>query len=169
MRQQFINHFKSVFLVENSSGEAAQVFISPHVAEEVRPIPVEAWPEMDRKPSQEEIRRTVFDLGPLKAPGLDGVTAALIQQAWDDFGPAVQTEVTRFFQTAQMKEDIAHSNLVLVPKISGPTKATDYRPISVCNLLYKVISKILAKKMQPWMNFLISKSQTAFVPGREIS
>lgn len=116
-----------------------------------------------------EIQRTVFDLGPLKAPGPDGVTAALVQKSWSEFGPTVCSEVGRFFDTAQMRQEIAHSNLILVPKITGPTKVTDFRPISVCNLLYKVISKLLAHKMQPWMDFLISKSQTAFVPGREIS
>lgn len=132
-------------------------------------IPQEAAELLDLCPIEEEIRRVVNSLGPTKAPGPDGITAALVQQNWDYFGPIVIKEVTSFFQTGMMKEGIAHSNLVLIPKTTAPTKVTEFRPISVCNLLYKVISKIIASKMQPWMDVIISKSQTTFIPGREIS
>lgn len=108
-------------------------------------------------------------MGPFKAPCLDGINMTLVQQAWDVFGPSVQQEVIQFFLTSQMKETIAYSNLVLVPKITGSTKMTDFCPISVCNLLYKIISKFIARKIQLWMDFLISKLQTTFVPSREIS
>lgn len=81
----------------------------------------------------------------------------------------VIAEVKEFFATGHMKPHTAHSNLVLIPKTDTPLKVTDFRPISVCNFLYKVISKLLAKRMQPLMDGIISKAQTAFVPGQEIS
>lgn len=102
-------------------------------------------------------------------PGPDGITAGLVQQQWGIFGPIIIDEVQKFFSTGIMKPHIAHSNLVLIPKSEAPLKVTDFRPISVCNLIYKVISKLLAKRMQPFMSSIISTSQTAFIPGREIS
>lgn len=68
-----------------------------------------------------------------------------------------------------MHSDIARTNLVLVPKCENPTKITEFRPISVCNILYKVITKILAARIRPYIAGCVSPSQCAFVPGREIS
>lgn len=68
-----------------------------------------------------------------------------------------------------MQPDIAKSNLILIPKVKDPCQVGDYRPISVCNVLYKVISKILTSRLKPYIAGCISTSQSAFVPGREIS
>lgn len=169
VRLEFTNNFKSVYLAGSPSGVQGPIEIPLHIRREINPIPQEAGPGLDRRPTNDEIKKAVFDLGPLKAPGPDGVTASLVQQGWDFFGPVLLKEVSQFFLTGTMEESFAHSNLILVPKVAGPTKVSDYRPISVCNVIYKVISKLIARKMQPWIDFLISKSQTAFVPGREIS
>lgn len=85
------------------------------------------------------------------------------------FGPVICNKVKQFFLTGIMKPHNAHSNLVLIPKIDSPLKVSDFRPISVCNLIYKVISKLLSKRMQPLMSRTIANAQTAFVPRREIS
>ncbi|KAL0433859.1 UNVERIFIED_CONTAM: hypothetical protein Slati_2720200 [Sesamum latifolium] len=54
--------------------------------------------------------------------------------------------------------------LTLVPKVSAPTSVTDYRPISCCNVLYKIITKIIVQRMHGVMGKLVSPSQNAFVP-----
>lgn len=108
-------------------------------------------------------------LGPFKSPGPDGFSAKVMQDNWSYFGPVITKEVGEFFATGHMKPNIARSNLVLIPKIQEPAKVTDYRPISVCNLIYKVISKLLAARIKPFMPQLISPSQSVFVPGREIA
>lgn len=132
-------------------------------------IPQEATPNLDSCQTEGEIKWAVMALGPTKAPGPDGVSAALIQQNWELFGPIVMKEVNLFFCSGQMKDSVGKSNLVLIPKVQTPKMVSEYRPISVCNFLYKVISKLIAKKMQPWMDVIISQAQTTFIPGREIS
>ncbi|XP_078157460.1 uncharacterized protein LOC144553235 [Carex rostrata] len=143
--------------------------IPAEVAQNLTAIPPEEAPNLDRIPTEEEVRWAVFSLGPTKSPGPDGVTAAFIQENWDSFKPVVVSEVLTFFQIGRLKDFIAHSTLVLIPKVPAPTLVTEFRPISACNFLYKVISKILARKIQPFINGLISHSQTAFISGREIS
>ena len=64
---------------------------------------------------------------------------------------------------------VNHTFLVLLPKKKNACTASDYRPISLCNVLYKLITKIITIRLRPLLNKLISPAQNAFVPGRQIS
>lgn len=56
--------------------------------------------------------------------------------------------------------------MVLIPKVDNPDKINQFRPISVCNVIYKVITKIIANRLKPLLDGLISPTQCSFVPGR---
>lgn len=57
----------------------------------------------------------------------------------------------------------------LIPKISIPKNVSEYRPIALCNVYYKVISKLLSIRLKPVLQDIISENQSAFIPGRVIS
>lgn len=76
--------------------------------------------------------------------------------------------VQYFFTHKHMLKAINHTYQVLIPKISNPKTPADYRPISLCNVSYKIISKILANRLKPLLPDIISPTQTAFVAGRHI-
>jgi len=61
-----------------------------------------------------------------------------------------------------------HTFITLIPKQSNPSETLQYRPISLCNTLYKTISKILLNCLQPFLDKLISPLQSAFISGRSI-
>jgi hypothetical protein len=59
--------------------------------------------------------------------------------------------------------------IILIPKVENPEYITQYRPISLCNVLYKVISKMIAGRLKVILDEIIAQVQSAFVPGSLIA
>lgn len=73
-----------------------------------------------------------------------------------------------FFHTGELLKEFNATLIILVPKCLQPTKVTEYRPISCCNVAYKIISKILANRLKKCLLSFINRAQCAFVEGRQI-
>ena len=65
--------------------------------------------------------------------------------------------------------DLNKMNIAPIPKIKIPTKMSDFRRISLCNVSYKIISKILTNRLKPILSSIISENQTVFIPDRLIT
>lgn len=83
-------------------------------------------------------------------------------------GEEVTHAVLQFFETTEIYRAINCTVITLIPKIKNPSYVKEFRPISCCTILYKVISNILTTRMQEVMDAIIDNSQSAFVPGRLI-
>ena len=90
-----------------------------------------------------------------------------------NFGIFVGNEVTDamldFLHFGNMELDINYTHIVLIPKIKKLEKMANFRPISLCNVIYKITSKVLANWLKLILPQIISPSQSAFVPGRLIT
>ncbi|KAL0286161.1 UNVERIFIED_CONTAM: hypothetical protein Sradi_7155500 [Sesamum radiatum] len=115
-----------------------------------------------------EIKTAVFDIDEVKAPGPDGYSSGFFKAAWPIVGEEVTRAVLEFFQTGRLLKQVNATLISLIPKVANPTTVTEFRPISCCNVLYKIITKILVQRMRTVLDLLISPSQNAFVPGRSI-
>ena len=91
----------------------------------------------------EEIKEALWSMQPYKAPRLDGLHAGFFQRFWMIVGSSVRDEVENAFLTKKIPEYLNKTHIVLIPKIQGPETIGNYRPISLCNPIYKVISKVL--------------------------
>ncbi|KAL8126087.1 hypothetical protein AgCh_013389 [Apium graveolens] len=116
-----------------------------------------------------EVKRALFHMHPDKSPGPDGMTPGFYQKYWGVVSKDVVSVVRRFFDTEIVDEQLVHTNIALIPKKKNPQVMTDIRPISLCNVIYKVISKVLANRLKSIIDFVISDNQSAFIPGRLIT
>ena len=111
----------------------------------------------------------LFQMGLTKAPGPDGMNALFYQKFWHIVGNEVTDAVLDFLHFGNMEPDINYTHIVLIPKVKKPEKMADIKPINLCNVIYKIISKVLASKLKLILPQIISPSQSAFVPNRFIT
>ena len=71
-------------------------------------------------------------------------------------GDDVINAVLDFLNNGVMSPDVNVTQIVLIPKIKSPEKMSDFRPISLCNVIYKTISKVLANRLKQILPQLIS-------------
>lgn len=64
--------------------------------------------------------------------------------------------------------EVNQTNICLIPKVDHPINVTQFRPISLCNTIYKVVRKVIMGRIKKYMDMLISPYQTCFVSGRAI-
>lgn len=121
---------------------------------------------MSTFPSPEEIKSVLFKLNKNKSPGPDGLTSGFFKESWQILGSEVIRGIQTFFASGILPPSSNATILTLVPKRIGASAISDYRPISCCNTIYKVISKLLVKRLKPILPTLILPNQTAFVQGR---
>ena len=107
----------------------------------------------------------MFQMGPTKAPRPNGMNALFYQKFWHIVGNEVTNAVLDFLHSGNMEPDINYTHIVLIPKVKKPEKMADFRLISLCNVIYKIISKVLANRLKLILPQIFSPSQSAFVPG----
>jgi hypothetical protein len=119
--------------------------------------------------TDDEIGDALFQIGPLKAPGPDGLPARFFQRNWGLLKKEVCAAIKQFFRDGTIPDDFNMTKVVLIPKSSDPSDLKDYKPISLCSVFYKILSKCLVNRLIPHLNALISENQSAFLPCRLIS
>ena len=85
---------------------------------------------------------------PSKTPGPASMSALFFQKYWDIVGSNVTKVVMNFLQTGIMPSKLNHTWVTLIPKVKAPVSMKDLHPISLCNVIYKVISKVLANRLK---------------------
>lgn len=116
-------------------------------------------------PSMDEIRKVVFAMKPEKTLGPDGLPPVFFQQLWPCISQDLKFFLRHFVTAGSLPWGINHTIITLIPKIQNPRVPDQYRPISICNVLQKIVTKTLALRVKHFMPRLISDCQAAFVPG----
>lgn len=166
MTDHAVNHFQSVLGPQNY--QPLQLLSHPYWFAELTGFvfPSHLRQAMLTIPSDVEIKNVIFRLNQNKAPGPDGLISAFFKATWEFIGEEVTTSIKKFFAMNFLPATANSTILFLVPKFPGATKISDFRPISCLNTIYKVISRIVVKRLKPVLSALILPSQTSFVQGR---
>ena len=129
--------------------------------------------EMNSKLSSEftqlEVKQAINQMAPLKAPGPDGMPPLFYQHYWNLIGDDISNTVLHYLNSATLLEHLNHTFITLIPKKKNPEYASEFRPISLCNVLYKIFSKVLANRLKKILPNIITENQSAFTKSRLIS
>ena len=108
-------------------------------------------------------------MGAWKAPGPDGIPALVPQKCWNIMGPTITQATLGFLKSGFILKELNNTFITLIPKCQSPEMVGDFRPINLCNIAYKVASKILANRLKSIMEDIITPYQNAFIKGWLIS
>ncbi|KAL0448005.1 UNVERIFIED_CONTAM: putative mitochondrial protein [Sesamum latifolium] len=128
------------------------------------------WTQIWQKPynnrfSEDEVTKALFHMSLLKSPGPDGVPPIFFHKFWHVVKSDVVACVLKFLNHCILPPSFNDTNIVLIPKYKNPETLAQFLPISLCNVVYKIASKTIANRLKPWLDSIISPSQSAFVPG----
>ena len=125
--------------------------------------------QLDCEPNEEEIQAVLFQMHHTKAPGPDGFHALFFQKFWDIASGDVIGLVKNWWRGNVGLDDINKNCITLIPKCRDRKCMTEFRLINCCNVIYKIISKVLANKLKPFLGDVIFLNQSAFIPKRLIT
>lgn len=127
---------------------------------------VEDCSMLEAEVTEEEIRKVLFAMPSNKSPGPDGFPCEFFKIAWPvlahDFTVAIQS----VFRFGFLPKGVNSTILALIPKKTDSMEMRDYRPIACCNVLYKVVSKLLANRLKLLLPRVITESLSAFIKER---
>ncbi|KAM2045167.1 hypothetical protein ACFX1T_009399 [Malus domestica] len=156
------NHFIRTFSSGGSRNWGSLLdCLSPAVTEEMNAALV-------MRVSDFEIKTAALKMGDLKAPGPDRFPGLFYHSFWDIVKEDVSALVRDLMQGTVSPCNLNATHIVLIPKVPHPESVSQFRPISLCNYSYKVLSKFLANRLKVLLPQIISHSQNAFVAGRHI-
>lgn len=139
--QVITEYYSRIFMAQMSdSSLVIQEGISPLVTMEMNETLIAF-------PSANEIKEALFSIHPDKAPGPDRFSASFYQSFWDILGDDVVSDIQTFFSSNILDPRLNETHVRLFPKITIPTKVADYRPISLCSTHYKIIAKLLTRRL----------------------
>ncbi|GKD88982.1 RNA-directed DNA polymerase, eukaryota [Tanacetum coccineum] len=123
---------------------------------------------MESEVSLEEIKEVVWDCGSDKLPGLDRFTFGFIKRYWNLVKNAIFAAISEFFNKGDIPIGFNDSFITLIPKTESPLVVNDFRPISLIEILYKIIAKIISCRIALIIDDIVDPVQSAFIKNRHI-
>lgn len=96
----------------------------------------------------EEIEAAIKQMNPTKAPNLNGMPPMFYQTYWKMVGPSVIKAVLYALNTSMFPSELNLTFVALIPKNKSPKMVANFQPISICNMLYKILSKVLVNRLK---------------------
>ncbi|XP_024033517.1 uncharacterized protein LOC112095650 [Citrus clementina] len=153
-------YFTHIFSSERGSYAVVLHYVEPRITAEQNHSLMEPF-------SPTDVREAIFSMHPDKSPGPDGMNPAFYQNFWSIVGDEVSAACLSYISHCEFPANLNEITVILIPKTPNPESITDFRPIALCNVLYKVVAKMLANRLKLILGSIISDSQSAFISGRK--
>lgn len=128
--------------------------------------PQEVSDQLIEIPSVDSIKETLFKMPKNKAPGPDGLSAEFFWESWEVVGRDTIEAIGEFFSSGRMLRQFNATAISLIPKVVGADQLTQFRPISLCTTVYKVMARLLKKKLKLCVSDIVQRNQVGFVQER---
>lgn len=115
---------------------------------------------LDRPYTPKDIVKSLKEIKGRKAPEPDGLQTCFLHKHWNVLGPKVISVALESLNNGKDISAINDTNIALIPKIKSPTLVKNYRLIGLCNIIYKLISKVIVNILKPLclLLFMITKT-----------
>lgn len=122
------------------------------IAQVVHTVPKKVTPTMNsmllQAFTEEEVRDALFQTHLTKAPGPDGMNALFYQKFWHIVGKDITDTILDFLHNGRLLKSVNYTHIALIPKIKSLESMHQFLPISLCIVLYKIISKVFANRIK---------------------
>ncbi|XP_021734033.1 uncharacterized protein LOC110700738 [Chenopodium quinoa] len=125
-------------------------------------------PNFGLPPTQDKLNLFFFRWTPLNPQAPDGIQPIILQHHWSSLSSSITSFIFDCFSKGSIPAAINDSYISLILKCDYPISMTDFRPIGLCNSIYKLITKCISNRLKPIMDDLISPFQSSFIPNRSI-
>lgn len=122
-----------------------------------RKLSMESTTLMDRVPDMKEVEEVIKGFPKGKAPRLDGLMIEVLLGCWEWVGQTCLALVQAFLKDGILTLAAARGIIRLLPQAGALELLTNWRPITLLTLIYKILSKMIAKRMTPFMDFLVDR------------
>lgn len=159
------DYFRDIFSSANPRMDDVQ-----HLLSRMRPrVTMEMITQLEQPFTKDEVVRALKQMHPFKSPGPDGMSPIFFQNFWHIVGTDVSSFILNFLNNHAFDYQVNFTHICLIPKVKNPDMVSQFCPISLCNVVYKIASKVLATRISPLLPDVISESQLTFIPGRFIT
>lgn len=121
---------------------------------------------LSREVTIEETRRALSSMQNQKAPGSDGFHPLFFKSQWEIIGHSIWDFTRTCFTNPSLIQEVNHTLITLIPKGEDPSKVAHFRPIALCNVVYKIVTKVVTQRLRNVMPYVVSDNQSSFIPGR---
>ena len=132
-------------------------------------VTVEIRVKLDKPYTSEEVGEAIREMAPPKAPGPDGMPPLFFQTYWTNVGMDVTQAVLSSLNSGSILKSINHTFITLIPKVKNLERVSDFRLFSLCNVIYKIISRVIANRLKPLLDSIILENQSAVIVDRLIT
>jgi hypothetical protein len=160
--QRYFSSFYKESSINTIEEQVAMVGLFPRMVNE------EEVMLLEKPVSKEEVLEVLKGFAKDKSPGPDGWTVEFYLHFYDLVAKDLLDVVEESHLTGEVNRALNSTFIALIPKVNGPATFEEFRPISLCNLCYKIFSKIIAKRIRPILSRALSEEQFGFLKGRQI-
>lgn len=153
----FEDHFMSLFSTSNPTD------LDPVLSGVHRVVSDDMNAAFTKEFTADKVEAALKQMAPSTAPGPNGMSPLFYQSFWELVGLDVSKTILSSLNSGSLLKAVNHTYITLIPKTQAPQKVLDYRPISLCNVIYKILSKVLTNRLKHILPKIISETQSALV------